>query len=155
MKDGYTIQVEKFADIMEELPWLFARQYGELVIDKDNLREDPDYARYLKLEELEVLHCITVRYNKALVGYFFNMVVYHLHHKGLKTCSSDHLYVLPGHRKGSGIGLALIEAGKNEMKKLGVQKMYVVAKRGTRLNKLLGLLGFRSIEETHSLWIGE
>jgi hypothetical protein len=156
MKPDYTIQQEKFADIMHELPWLFARQYGELIIDKDGLDSDVDYQRYVKLEELEVLHCLTVRNaDKGLIGYFFNMVVSHLHHKGLKACSSDMIYVLPGYRKGTGMGLALLKAGIKEMKRLGVQKMYIAAKTGSRFNRLLKQFGFRAIEETYSLWIGE
>ena len=155
MKAGYSIQVEKFADIMDELPWLFARQYGDLVLDKDGLREDPDYQRYLGLEELGVLHCLTARYNGILIGYFFNMVVFHLHHKGIKTCSSDLIYVLPNHRKGSGVGLELLKRGITEMKKLGVGKMYVVAKTGTKLGTLLKHIGFRAIEENYSMWIGD
>lgn len=151
----FTIKRERFEDIMHELPWLFAQQYGELVLDKDGLRDDPDYARYLGLEKLEVLHCITVRHEEKLVGYFFNMVVFHLHHKGLKTSCSDLLYILPEYRKGTGMGLALLNEGIRQMKKLGVQKMYVGSKKDTRLSKLLNHMGFTTIEENHSLWIGE
>jgi GNAT superfamily N-acetyltransferase len=154
MKNDYTIQREKFADIMDELPWLFARQYGEVILDKDGLQDDVDYNRYVKLEELGILHCLTVRCNGVLVGYFFNMIIYHLHHKGIKTCSSDMIYILPGHRKG-GVGLWLLRMGISEMKKLGVQKMYIGAKIGTRFGKLLKKLDFCAIEETHSKWIGE
>lgn len=155
MKIPFTIQVEKFSDIMLELPGMFAEQYGELVADKDGLKEDPDYARYVGLENLGVLHCVTARAYGNLVGYFINMVVYHLHHKGLKTSTSELLYVLPQYRKGTGIGLALIQNTLAELEKMGVQKVYVIAKKGTKLSKVLNKLDFRHIEEVYSLWLGE
>lgn len=150
-----TVQKEKFEDIMEELPWLFARQYGELVLDKDGQAANADYDRYIGLEKLGVLHCLTARDDKKLVGYFFNMVVYHLHHKGMKMSATDLLYVLPGYRHGTGLGLKLIKAGIKEMKNLGVDKMYITAKKDTRLTKVLQHMGFRGIEENYSMWIGD
>lgn len=151
----FVIQRESFVDIMYELPDLFAAQYEEAVTDKDGLVESADYDRYCKLEDLNVLHCLTARVQGELVGYFINMVVYHLHHKGVKTSSSDLIYVLPEWRKGSGIGLALLTTGIDEMRKLGVRKMYVVAKKNTGLCRILKRFKFRATEETHSLFIGE
>jgi GNAT superfamily N-acetyltransferase len=155
MKDGFTVQSEKFAEIRDELPELFARQYGELVTDKDGLYENPDYQRYFELERLGVLYCLTARKGPILIGYFFNMVSYHLHHKGLKTSMSDLVYVLPEYRNGTGVGLELMQAGMSQMKQLGVNKMYLVTKNDTRMAQLAGHLGFRPIEEVHSLWIGD
>jgi hypothetical protein len=151
----FKIQVEKFSDIMVELPELFSEQYSELVVDKDGLTDDADYQRYVGLEKLQVLHCITARHNGKLIGYFFNMVVYHLQHRGMKTSMSDLIYILPEYRKGTGVGLSLLRAGVTEMRKLGVKKMYVTAKINTALGVVLNKLKFRMIEVVFSRWIGE
>lgn len=148
------IQREKFIDIEGELPALFARHYDEMPFDK-SADLDMDYSRYEKLEDLNVLHCLTARIEGEIVGYFFNMVVPHLHHKGVIMSASDIVFVLPENRNGTGAGLKLIKRGIEEMKALGVKKINMAARVGTQLNKLLPLLGFEHIENNYLLTIGE
>lgn len=149
-----SIQREKFCDIMGELPGLFQKHYDEANLDKDGLNQDADYERYIGLENLGVLHCMTARDGDKLVGYLFNMVVYHLHHKGVKTAAADLVYVLPEYRKNTGIGLALVKAAIQEMKSLGVEKIYMAAKKNTSFSSMLVRLGFRHIEDNFSMRIG-
>lgn len=150
-----TVQRERFVDIQEELPQLFAVQYDEVITDKDGLKDNVDYATYRRLEELNTLYCLTARSDKKLVGYFFLMVTFHLHHTGLKTASSDMIFVHPDYRKGTGAGARILRKGIQDMQNLGVRKLYIGAKTGTGLATILERMKFRHIEDIFSLRLGE
>ena len=141
-----TFQKETFAAIMPELPELFQRHWEEIAANKDVIKLDPAWDRYLQLERDGALHILTVRDGAVLAGYFFAMVHPHLHYATSLTAWSDIFWVKPEHREGWN-GVKFFKAAIKMLRDLGVQKVYMVCKVKHDLEPILSRLGFKFVEK--------
>ncbi len=148
-----TFQKELFVQLMPELPPLFFRHWSEVILPKERLPLDPDWARYNLMEAQGNLHIMTARADGRLIGYYFAVVVPNLHCKSALTAYSDMFYVLPEYR-GSGWGMCgtgykLIVEMEKVLRGLGVRKSYLVTKAHLPITIILKRLKYFLVERLY------
>jgi hypothetical protein len=148
-----TYQREFFVAIMHELPLLFLEHYEDVALDKERMELDPAWGEYLKLEQQGLLFIFTVRHNKELIGYHFNVVHPHLHYKSVLCSFSDMFFLKKDYRKGF-TGFTFFRKNEIMLRGLGVKKIFVMSKVHRDMTVLLKKLKYTLIEYIHSKWIG-
>ena len=83
-----TYQSEDPAEFIEALREILPEHYDELCVTKD-FPLMPDYEAYGRLHIANMLRCITVREDNALIGYAIFIVQPHLHYKSCTTAFED------------------------------------------------------------------
>lgn len=150
-----TVAFESFIEGLEELKILLPLHYEELALNKDKVPLDPQYEEYFRREHDGRLIYATLRESGELVGYFIGFVAPGLHYQTCLTCIMDIFYVNPKHRGKRG-GLILYQELEKELKRRGVQRVYVGFKTHMpEAKRLYEVLGYKPCEETYSKWIGE
>lgn len=95
-----------------------------------------------------------MRKSGEIVGYFIGFVAPALHYSTCLTCQMDIFYVLPEHR-GGGAGFQLFKYVEQNLKKRGVQRMFVGSKMHKDASWLFEKLGYNQVETYYSTWLGE
>lgn len=147
-------QVEKYEDILEELLELYPIHYDEVGMDKEHIPLDPDIDAYIALQNNGMLHILTVRDDKKLVGYHKAFICDHIHFKSTKVAYTDLYFLLPEYRKGF-IGVNLFRILEGKMKELGVKKIYTMTKVKKDNSALFDRLGYNKAEYAYTKYIGE
>jgi len=145
-----TFQEERYADIEQELPPLYAMHYAEIAEHQDAVELDMDFEGYRKLDEGGALILITVRNDGKLVGYYKAVITPNLHYKSTKTAWTDIYYIDPSIR-GQGNGLRLIRAAVEAVKKRGVKRFYAGVKLKHDVGPLFEKVGFGPIERGYDI----
>jgi hypothetical protein len=135
-----------------EVEPLFPLHYAELALDKDLAKLNHDNDKYAEGERLGVLFIVTARHDGKLVGYYFGLLMNHLHYKdaGL-MCYTDAYFILPEFRKGSA-GIQFFEAIIDALKARGVVKLYATTKVHMDLSPLFERLGGRFTDKLYT-WL--
>ncbi len=142
-------QKETWAKLLPELPALFVMHWQEVGLDREKIPLDPDWERYALLEAQGILHMVTARDDGILIGYYVALVLPHLHYKSSRTAFSDIFFIHPEYRRGL-TGYKLFLETEKMLKKLGVQKSYVMTKQHLPLNILMKRLKYRFIEKIYT-----
>jgi GNAT superfamily N-acetyltransferase len=123
-----TFQQEKWSDCVAEMRPLWPEHWKELALDQDKIALGCDEAKYEQGEAMGCLHIVTVRDDGRLVGYYYGMLMHHLHYMdaGL-MCYSDVYFVKPEYRRGA-IGAKFVSFVKKSLKDKGVVKLYMSTK---------------------------
>lgn len=150
-----TTHVEIFMDSIEELKKVIPLHYEELALNKDKVPLEPMWEIYEIRENNGQLIYITLRENGILIGYFIGIIAPGLHYRACLTCHMDIFYVHPKHRHKRG-GLILFKAVEKELKRRGVQRIYVGHKTHMPdAGRLYMALGYKKVETNYSKWIGD
>lgn len=105
-------------ELLEEVKPLLEKHWDEISHFKD-IPLDPDYDLYLKMQQLKMIHCYSMRQpNGALSGYAVYFVRPNMHYKQCLTATEDIIFVDPEKR---GYGMFFISWCDEQLKKLGVQ----------------------------------
>ena len=150
----YTYELEKIADILDELVPLVQEHHEEVDTDKERVQMNPDYDTYLALEEAGAVVLHTVRDNGILAGYSVVLVHPHLHYKDNVYGQNDLLYVCPEYRS-EGLAKGLLETQEEHLKELGVTVMTMHMKEDRRFEHLMQNLGYHHSEIIYKKYIGE
>ena len=140
-----TAQVESFMENLDHLKPIFPIHWEELALNKDQVPLDPQYDIYEAKENSGELIFVTLRKEGELVGYFIGFIAPGLHYKTCLTCTMDIFYVHPDHR-GSSAGFLLFEFTEKELKKRGVDRVYVGSKCHLDASFLFERLGYDRVE---------
>lgn len=121
-------QVETWADSVQEMREIWPEHYASLALNQNEIKLACDEAKYEQGEASGNLIVITAREDGAMVGYYYGMLLTHLHYKdaGL-MCYTDVYWLKPEHRKG-GAGAKFMIAVQQILKFRGVVKMYMSTK---------------------------
>lgn len=149
-----TCHIEPFSDHLSELKKLLPEHYKELALNQDKVPLDPQYEIYLERERQGGLLFIAMRHSGQLVGYFIGFIAPGLHYKTCLTCQMDIFYVRQDHR-GAGAGFILFKFVENELKRRGVQRMFVGSKMHKDASWLFDRLGYEKVETFYSAWLGD
>lgn len=142
-------QVERLAEIWEELQPLFAAHYREISVYPD-IPLDMDKERYLQGERAGVLRCYTVRSVGAeLVGYAVFIVQRALHYRGSLQAAQDLIFVRRDYR-GGGVGGGLISYCDEDLAAIGVQVVSHHTKAHHDFGPLLERLGYTLNERAYT-----
>lgn len=121
-------QVEKWSDCVAEMREIWPEHWASLALNQDEIKLSCDEEKYEQGEAAGNLIIITARAEGVLVGYYYGMLLNHLHYKdaGL-MCYTDVYYLKPEHRKG-GAGAKFMLAIQQILKFRGVVKLYMSTK---------------------------
>jgi len=149
MVSAVTYAWEKLRDLFRDpdLPAMIQSHWHEIAEDQNEIPLDPDWDRYLALEEQGLFHCRVARRggNGMLVGYCNWFVMPHLHYRSTIYATDDLFYVDPEERGGR-VGYELIKGCEPHLKELGVKRLIIHDKpafRDGRLEKLFEHMGYR------------
>ena len=142
LKPELIVQRERYSEALcaELLPllednWVRTESYiGELKID-------PDFGKYQKLDAMDLVTCVTARFGGVLVGYSIFFTNFSLHHKTVKTGHGDMIYV----KNEPGLGRAvflLINESERILKEKGVIYMGWFVHKGSRIQRILESRGY-------------
>ena len=105
---------------------------------------NPNYAQYLKMDELGILHCWGAFDGGVLVGYVIFFVMPHLHHQHLINAHED-LYFLRTDKRQGWNGYKLLKTAIDEMSELA-DNIFLTIPRPS-YQHLFERLGFRPYEQ--------
>lgn len=147
-------QEERYEEIVDELVELYPLHYEEVGMDKEHIPLDPDLGQYQYLQDLEILHIMTVRDSGKLVGYHKSFVCPHIHFKSTLVAYTDLYFLLPEYRKGF-IGVNLFRILEDKLKAKGVKKIYSMTKVKKDNSPLFDRLGYTLAEYAYTKYIGD
>lgn len=143
------IKLEPALGIFDEIRGLLRLHWEEIALDKSAIQLAPRWEEYETLARSGILQTITVRDAGMLVGYAAFFVTPHLHYRDSLTAVSDIFFIKKEYRQGL-TGVRLFKVAEHELRKLGVQKMYVSCKLHLDLGPIFERLGFKPIERTYA-----
>ena len=147
-----TYQSEKFGDFLEEMKPILEFHYEELCVNK-KFPLNPDYSRYLKLQEIDLLSCTTCRLDNELIGYIIFFIYPHIHYMDCLIAYEDVYYVKKEHRQGR-VGLKLFTESEKILKDRGVNRTILSCKTHQDHTKLFEHLGYKFYEKHFTKMLG-
>ena len=145
-------QVELVTEVLDEIKPLLRAHYEEISTDKEIRVLDPDYDKYIQLNEMGGLRVFTVRDDGVLIGYFVTLMTPHIHYMQTEFAMNDIMYLDPGHRGGT-VGYRMVKLAIEDLKNLGVEVLIIHMKVEYPFRELLSKLGFNLREENWELII--
>lgn len=149
-----TAHVESLTERLDEMKPLFPQHWEELALNKEQVPLDPQYEIYLERDRRGEVLLVVLRDAGRLVGYFVGFVAPGMHYRTCLTCTMDIFYVWPEAR-GQGGGWILFKAVEAELKRRGVQRLFVGSKCHKDASWLFEKLGYIEVERYFSAWLGE
>ena len=146
--------VEQLPDFIEELAPLLEDHYEEVAMYKDKIKLNPDYDKYLKLAEMGMMHCVTVRDDKKLVGYFISFIQPHLHYQDTIYALNDILYLDPQYR-GTNAAVKMFVFAEEQLREEGVDVIVLHMKTSLPFEGLAKFLHYDKAEYNYSKYVGE
>lgn len=146
--------VESLHDCLEELEPLLKEHHKEIALYQDRVPFNPDYERYLDLEESGELHTVVAREDGKVVGYYMSFLVPHIHYKDTLYAINDVVYLEPRVRHSS-IAQHMIEYVEENLKELGVSVITLHMKTYLPFEGLARKLGFEKVEYIYSKYVGK
>lgn len=151
-----TFTVEKAADLLgpAEFPRfveLLHDHWQEVAANKEIMKLDPIYERYLKLDKEGKLHIVVAREAGVIVGYSIHFCGRtHMHYRDLFCAEDDIHYMIPRLRK-TGLHEAMRQFALADMKARGVQWVTARTKLDHGHDNALRRLGFRPLDQVYCL----
>ena len=133
--------VEKYAQVNEDIKELIKLHYEEIAVNKDVIPLDPDWDKYKHLCDSGLLVIITARDESKLIGYSIFFITNHLHYKSTKYANNDLLYLHPDYRAGM-LGIRLIKQSEKILKEKKVDKILWHIKFNKDFRIILHRLGY-------------
>ena len=149
-----TAHVESFEQNLDQLKKILPLHYSELALNQDKVPLSPQFDKYIAAERAGDLLFIVLRSSGEMVGYFIGFISFGLHYSTCLTCQMDIFYVHPDHR-GNGAGFQLFRYVEQQLKKRGVQRMFVGSKMHKDASWLFEKLGYKPVEKYYSAWLGD
>ncbi len=132
--------VENFDGIKEDVKALILDHHKDVQPFQD-LVPNPDWEKYYRLEELNVLRIYTVRDEGNLAGYAVFYVSQHMQYMDSIQAVQDLIYLKPEYRK-TGYGKAFIKWIDSELEQEGVDIISHHTKSAKSFAPLLESLGY-------------
>lgn len=138
---GYSYQVESFEKCKADFEPFVMQHWNELGLSKEDVPIDFDWNRFFEQDRKGKLHTVTVRKDGQLVGYHISFLGSHPHYKSTMHAMVDLYFLEPSLRKGR-TGMKLFKFAEQELKKLGVVKIYTGCKVKFDHTRLFEYLGY-------------
>lgn len=145
---------EKLHECLEEMKPLLLKHYEEVAMYQDKIDFNPDYDRYFQLEELGMIHIVTVRDEGKLIGYFLSLINYNLHYSDHLYAVNDILYVDESYRN-EGVGQELFSKAEEFLLDKGVSVISIHMKTEKPFDSLCENLDYDYCERLYTKYIGE
>lgn len=134
---------------------IWPEHYAALALNQDEITLGVDEAKYEQGDAGGCLHLITARADGELVGYYYGLLMNHLHYKdaGL-MCYTDVYYMKPENRHG-GEGAKFMIAVMESLKERGVIKLYMSTKVHQDNGALFERLGMKCTDRIFTKMLGD
>lgn len=142
-----TYQTESFKAFMPEFKEVIPAHYEELSVTKE-FELDPDWDRYIALEDAGILKVITCRNDSELIGYIIFFIQPHIHYKQCFTAFEDIYYLKKEYRKGR-TGIKMFKFAEEYLKSIGVQRVLYGTKVHLDNSRLFEYLGYKFFEKLY------
>lgn len=145
--EGYTIGIERVADVQDEIRPLHAQHYAETEALYLDTPFKPDYDRLIALEKEAQFVQFTVRYGLELVGYLQYYVFRDLHTSDMYTAREDAFFLTKQHR-GHGMAPKILSYAESCLYQLGCRYVGMSSKApigGPDIGPFLEKRGYRPV----------
>lgn len=141
----YTIQVERFADILDEIHGLHVLHWSETEKHRAGLPMRPDYLAFMAQERAGRMIQFTVRHAPTgeLVGNL-RMFMAQSMHTQTTYAQEDTLYLKPGHRGGF-TAMALIRFAETALRCIGITEIRVNSKLVNNADVLMRRMKYQPV----------
>jgi GNAT superfamily N-acetyltransferase len=132
---------------MRELPPLFWRHYEELK-DTPAIYPDPDWGRYMAMDEMGTLKILTARCSGVLIGYIFSSIYPHIHNQTEINADILRFWLDPVFR-GGWFPYRWFKENDRWLRELGAKRVSVPVKnhfQGGRVGNIFRRLGYKPVE---------
>ena len=144
---GIIYQEEKLIKFLPEFDAILREHMAEInVLHRDGETFDPDYARYIKMQEAGAYCLMTCRKDGKLIGYIGFVVVPHIRFRGCSMAYEDVYYIKPENRQGR-VGYKLFTESEKILKKRNVNRVVLSCKTFQDHSKLFDHLGYEFYEK--------
>lgn len=138
----YDYALEKIDDMIDEVHLLLVLHYEEIAHFKD-IKLNPDFDTYFKLDQQGLLRIFTVRDQGRLIGYNVFFIKEHLHYMDSLQAVQDVVFIKKEHRGGGGEFIAWCD---EKLKSEGVQTVYHHVKAAHNFGKMLERQGYELVD---------
>jgi|SRR4030065_1699813 len=149
-----TYQVESLTDCIDEMLPLWSDHYYEVDSDRGAIPMEPDYARYLEIDEMGMLSTVTIRDDNTLAGYCIDFITPSLHQSSNIISVNDLLYIIPNCRR-QGCGKKLLQTVHEHLVKRKVAVHYLAMKVDYPFEAMAEALGYSKVEYNYRKILGE
>lgn len=142
---------------------MIAAHWDEVGSNREILKLNPDHHLYRNLEKVGALRILVARCDKEMAGYFTMMKMRHPRDVTVLIGKDDAIYAKPEYRRAL-LGKKLVEAGIEDLKRLGCQLIFFGEKVRRYLDddaevlhhkSYLSRWGFKPQEVIHCLQVRE
>lgn len=151
-----TFAVERVADLLgptefQRFEELLKDHWQEVVANKEIMKLDPLFERYVARENDGGLHIVIAREDGVMVGYSVHFLCWtNMHYRNLKTAEDDVHYLVPRLRK-TGIHEAMRRFALADMKAKGIQHVTARTKLAYGHDNVLHRLGYKPLDQVYAL----
>ena len=140
----YTIQVERFRSIIEELHHLHAAHWLETEKHRHGLELAPNYDAMIEREKAGRLLQFTMRDKHGRLVGNLRMFISTSLHTQTEYASEDTLFLLPQHRGGFAV-MALLRFAEQALRSIGVREIRANSKVINRADVLMRRMGYTPV----------
>jgi len=141
-----TFAEERVRDCLDELIPLLQNHWEEIANHQDTVPLDPDWDKYLAMDDSGAMSVVVARENGRVIGYFISFIHHHMHYRSTLYAYNDILYVDPSRRKGT-VAYRMFKFAMTVLVDRGVQVVVCHMKINHEFRSLLRRLGFKQTEE--------
>ena len=131
-----------------ELSGLYQEHFEEVSATPE-LKLEPYYEMFDRLQDAGMLRVITCRVDGNLAGYIVFMVQPHMHYKSCMTAIEDAYFISKPYRKGR-IGIKLFQYEEEVLKGIGVNRIIYGTKVHVDNSRLFEYLGYRHTDKVYT-----
>lgn len=147
-------KAEFIKDVLEEIKPLLNEHWKEVAWYQDDIKLNPDYDKYIAMQEASNLLFVTARDEGRLVGYNINFLQYHPHYSDHIYAVNDIVFIHPEYRH-SMVARELLTGTEEILKHLGVSVVTLHMKPDHTFKSLAEHCGFKQQEYVYSKYIGD
>lgn len=145
-----SVQTETWTEIDSDIEGVAGLHWQELALDQLLFERDLDHERYLKMEELGMIHVVTARDERKLVGYIVCFVMPHMHYKSSGLVAlADMYFVIREYRKG-GLGVRMFREMERGLRERNVIRAHMSCKVHEDHTRLFEGMGWKLTDLTFS-----
>ena len=148
-----SIQKESYDSVRAEIEPLIEKHWELVALNKGEIKLDPNWNEYQRLDKAGILQVFTAREGGRLVGYYVLTVSKSIHYQEHFFAVNDVLFVLPESRAGL-TGYKLIKFVEEYCKECGVSLLMINTKVHIPFDSLMTRMGYDLIERVYSKFLG-
>lgn len=143
-----SLEKEQLSSCLEEMKPLFALHWKEVAAYQDKIALDPNYAKYLQMEQMDMVRTFVLRADGKMVGYWVFFITPHPHYQADRFAVNDIVYVDPDYRRVD-LTPRCFDAVERQLKAEGVSVITYHMKTYKPFESLLKGLGYDHLEHLY------